>query len=84
MRSWGLGDLIAPDAEIVVVGLMSEYCVGAKCRAALLRGNTELLMCGAHGTYDHTKLVDGRVTPGEILARRSRRSWIRRVRSFWT
>ncbi|KAJ6468641.1 Isochorismatase-like protein [Mycena vitilis] len=63
-----LGELIAPDAEIVVVGLMSEYSVRATCRAALLRGNTVLLMRGAHGTYDHTELVDGRVTRGEKIS----------------
>ncbi|KAJ7642623.1 Isochorismatase-like protein [Mycena polygramma] len=64
-----LGELVAPDAEVVVVGLMSEYSVRATCRAALLRGNTVLLMRGAHGTYDHTELVEGgRVTRGEKIS----------------
>ncbi|KAJ7318797.1 Isochorismatase-like protein [Mycena albidolilacea] len=66
-----LGELIAPDAELVVVGLMSEYAVKSTCRAALRRGNTVLLMRGAHGTHDHTVIADGgRFTPGENISAR--------------
>ncbi|KAJ7632043.1 hypothetical protein B0H17DRAFT_1217627 [Mycena rosella] len=54
-----LAELIAPDAEVVVVGLLSEYSIKSTCRAAMLRGNTVLLMRGAHGTYDHLELVEG-------------------------
>ncbi|KAJ6543544.1 Isochorismatase-like protein [Mycena vulgaris] len=54
-----LGELVAPDAEVVVVGLLSEYSIKSTCRAALLRGNTVLLMRGAHGTYNHIELVEG-------------------------
>ncbi|KAJ7452946.1 Isochorismatase-like protein [Mycena latifolia] len=54
-----LSELVAPDAEIIVVGLLSEYSIKSTCRAALLRGNTVLLIRGAHGTYDHVELVDG-------------------------
>ncbi|KAJ7816542.1 hypothetical protein B0H14DRAFT_2844731 [Mycena olivaceomarginata] len=56
-----LGELIAPDAELVV----------STCRAALRRGNTVLLMHGAHGTHDHTVIADGgRFTPGENISAR--------------
>ncbi|KAJ6522289.1 Isochorismatase-like protein [Mycena capillaripes] len=64
-----LSELVAPDAEVVVVGLMSEYSVKSTCRAALLRGNTVLLMRGAHGTYDHKELVEGgRLTPADKIS----------------
>ncbi|KAJ7863377.1 Isochorismatase-like protein [Mycena leptocephala] len=64
-----LAELVAPDAEIVVVGLMSEYSIKSTCRAALLRGNTVLLMRGAHGTYDHQELIDGgRLTTAEKIS----------------
>ncbi|KAJ7503233.1 Isochorismatase-like protein [Mycena galericulata] len=65
-----LAELVAPDAEVVVVGLMSEYSIKSTCSAALQRGNTVLLMRGAHGTYDHVELVDGpgRLTPAEKIS----------------
>ncbi|KAK7055981.1 streptothricin hydrolase [Favolaschia claudopus] len=64
-----LEDLIAPEAEIVVVGLMSEYAIKSTCRAALARGNTVLLIRGAHGTYDHREITEsGRLTPAHKIS----------------
>jgi nicotinamidase-related amidase len=47
-----LGELVTPDAEIVVVGLQSEYCIRATCMGGLERGNRVVLVRGAHFTYD--------------------------------
>ncbi|KAF8143471.1 Isochorismatase-like protein [Mycena galopus ATCC 62051] len=64
-----LGELVPPDAEVVVVGLMSEYSVKSTCKAALLRGNSVLLIRGAHGTYNHQELTEnGRFTPAEKIS----------------
>ncbi|KAJ6611115.1 Isochorismatase-like protein [Mycena sp. CBHHK59/15] len=63
-----LGDLIAPDAEVVVVGLHSEYSVKSTCKAALQRGNMVLLIKGAHGTYNHMDLADGVLTPADKIS----------------
>jgi len=54
-----LGDLISPDAEIVIVGLQSDFSVRATCSAALGRGNDVLLIHGAHGTYDRLEVLYG-------------------------
>ncbi|KAJ7108913.1 Isochorismatase-like protein [Mycena crocata] len=54
-----LGDLIAPDAEIVIVGLQSDFSVRATCSAALGRGNEVLMIRGAHGTYDRLEVLYG-------------------------
>ncbi|KAJ7183681.1 Isochorismatase-like protein [Mycena filopes] len=63
-----LGEHISPEAEIVVVGLLSEFSIKSTCMAAMNRGNTVLLIQGAHGTYDHTDLVEeGRVIPAEKI-----------------
>ncbi|KAJ7240168.1 Isochorismatase hydrolase [Mycena haematopus] len=65
----GLGELVASDAEVVVVGLLSEYSVRSTCKAALERGNTVLLIRGAHGTHDHKELTEnGRFTPAEKIS----------------
>ncbi|KAJ7618070.1 Isochorismatase-like protein [Roridomyces roridus] len=59
-----LGELIATDAEIVIVGLQSDFSVRATCSAALGRGNSVLMIRGAHGTYDRLEvLYGGGVTP---------------------
>ncbi|KAK7055980.1 Isochorismatase hydrolase [Favolaschia claudopus] len=59
-----LGDLIPLDAEIVIVGLQSDFSVRATCSAALGRGNEVLLIHGAHGTYDRLEvLYGGGITP---------------------
>ncbi|EGN99324.1 hypothetical protein SERLA73DRAFT_182266 [Serpula lacrymans var. lacrymans S7.3] len=59
-----LSDLISPDAEIVVVGMQSDFCIRATCSAALGRGNEVLLMKGAHATYDRLEVWNGGgVTP---------------------
>ncbi|KAJ7016159.1 Isochorismatase-like protein [Mycena alexandri] len=59
---------IGTEAEIVVVGLLSEFSIKSTCKAALQRGNTVFLMTGAHGTYDHKDLVEaGRVIPAEKI-----------------
>ncbi|KAF8143470.1 Isochorismatase-like protein [Mycena galopus ATCC 62051] len=54
-----LGELIPPDAEIVIVGLQSDFSVRATCSAALGRGNEVLLIHGAHGTYDRLEVLYG-------------------------
>jgi len=54
-----LGKLIPEDAEIVVVGLQSDFCVRATCSAALSRGNTVLLIRGSHTTFDRLEVLHG-------------------------
>ncbi|KAG6334751.1 hypothetical protein ID866_4340 [Astraeus odoratus] len=54
-----LGDLIHPTAEVIVVGMQSEYCVRATCNAALERGNEVILIKGAHATFDRVELWNG-------------------------
>lgn len=54
-----LGKLIPDDAEIVVVGLQSDFCVRATCSAALHRGNTVLLIKGSHTTFDRLEVLHG-------------------------
>ncbi|KAJ7627226.1 Isochorismatase-like protein [Roridomyces roridus] len=63
-----LGQLISPDEEIVVVGLLSDYSVKHTCRGALERGNTVILIRGAHGTYDHLEIGGGRFTPAAKIS----------------
>ncbi|KDQ58967.1 hypothetical protein JAAARDRAFT_33692 [Jaapia argillacea MUCL 33604] len=63
-----LGELIRPDAEIVVVGMQSDFCVRATCSAALGRGNEVLLIRGAHGTYDRIEVWNGGgITPAATI-----------------
>ena len=54
-----LEELIPMDAEIVVVGLQSDFCVRATCFAALTRGNTVLLIRGSHTTVDRLEVLHG-------------------------
>ncbi|KAJ8518465.1 hypothetical protein ONZ45_g4464 [Pleurotus djamor] len=59
-----LGEIVRPDAEMVVVGMQSDFCVRATCSAALGRGNEVLLIKGAHATYDRIEVwYGGRITP---------------------
>lgn len=59
-----LGTYISPEAEIVVVGMQSDFCVKATCNAALQRGNEVLLIRGAHATYDRLEVWNGgTITP---------------------
>ncbi|KIP11033.1 hypothetical protein PHLGIDRAFT_173314 [Phlebiopsis gigantea 11061_1 CR5-6] len=59
-----LGTYICPEAEIVVVGMQSDFCVRATCNAALQRGNEVLLIRGAHATYDRLDVWNnGTITP---------------------
>ncbi|KAF7375679.1 Streptothricin hydrolase [Mycena sanguinolenta] len=65
----GLAEIVPVDAEVVVVGVMSDYSVKSTCRAALKRGNTVLLIRDAHGTYDHQELTEnGRFTPAHEIS----------------
>ncbi|KAA1467263.1 Isochorismatase hydrolase [Dentipellis sp. KUC8613] len=65
-----LAELIPTDAEIVVVGLQSDFCIRATCSAALGRGNEVLLIRGAHATYDrHEVWAGGGVTPASFIER---------------
>lgn len=57
-----LGDLIVSDAEIVVIGLQSDFSLRATCSAALDRGNEVLMVRGAHGTYDRLEVLFGEET----------------------
>ncbi|KAF7327106.1 Isochorismatase hydrolase [Mycena kentingensis (nom. inval.)] len=61
-----LGELIVEDAEVVVVGLQTDFSLRATCSAALARGNDVLLIRGAHGTYDRVEILyGGGVTPAK-------------------
>lgn len=63
-----LGDIIPPDAEIVIAGFQTDYSVRATCSAALGRGNEVLLIKGAHGTYDRIEVLHGGgVTPAHRI-----------------
>lgn len=54
-----LAKLIPEDAEIVVVGLQSDFCVRATCTAAIARGNTVLVIRGSHTTFDRLEVLHG-------------------------
>ncbi|KIK60142.1 hypothetical protein GYMLUDRAFT_168163 [Collybiopsis luxurians FD-317 M1] len=59
-----LGELVPVDAEVVVVGVGSDFGIRATCSVALDRGNAVILIRGAHGTYDRLEvLYGGGVTP---------------------
>ncbi|THU98383.1 hypothetical protein K435DRAFT_661055 [Dendrothele bispora CBS 962.96] len=59
-----LGKYVRSDAEIVVVGTLSDFGVRATCSAALSRGNEVILIRGAHGTFDRVEvLYGGGITP---------------------
>ncbi|KAF5345656.1 hypothetical protein D9757_014211 [Collybiopsis confluens] len=63
-----LGDLIPIDAEVVVVGLGSDFSVRATCSVALDRGNEVILIRGAHGTYDRMEILNGGgITPADTV-----------------
>ncbi|KAJ7064534.1 Isochorismatase-like protein [Mycena amicta] len=61
-----LGEIVQEDAEIVVVGLQTDFSLRATCSAALARGNSVILIRGAHGTYDRVEILyGGGVTPAK-------------------
>ncbi|PSS34035.1 hypothetical protein PHLCEN_2v1939 [Hermanssonia centrifuga] len=63
-----LGDLICEEAEVVVAGMQSDFCVRATCSAALARGNEVLLIRGAHATYDRLEVWgNGTITPAATV-----------------
>jgi nicotinamidase-related amidase len=63
-----LGELIPTDAEMIVVGMQSDFCVRATCTAALGRGNDVLLIRSAHATYDRQEVWNGgSVTPARNI-----------------
>jgi nicotinamidase-related amidase len=47
-----LSDLIPASAEVIVVGMQSEYCVRETSLSALRRGCQVTLVRAAHATYD--------------------------------
>ncbi|PCH42689.1 Isochorismatase hydrolase [Wolfiporia cocos MD-104 SS10] len=58
------------DAELIVIGLQSDFCVRATCSEALARGNEVVLIRGAHATYDRLEVWDGeKTTPADQVAR---------------
>ncbi|KAK7043882.1 hypothetical protein VNI00_008048 [Paramarasmius palmivorus] len=64
-----LAQWIREDAEIVVVGLMSDHAISATCSAAVNRGNEVILIRDAHGTYDRVEvLYGGGFTPAQTIA----------------
>ncbi|EIW83641.1 Isochorismatase hydrolase [Coniophora puteana RWD-64-598 SS2] len=75
-----LARLVPRQAEIIVVGVQTDFCVRATCAAALARGNEVFLIRGAHGTYDRREYacvensgkigrLGARVTPAEMVVR---------------
>ncbi|KAI0666552.1 Isochorismatase hydrolase [Trametes maxima] len=63
-----LGALVPPTAEIVMVGMQSDFCIRATCSAALARGNEVLLVHGAHATYDRVEVLGhGTITPASVV-----------------
>lgn len=63
-----LGNLIPPNAEVIVVGMQSDYCVRATCSAALDRGNEVILIRGAHATFDRNEIWnDGSITQAHVI-----------------
>ncbi|KIJ62977.1 hypothetical protein HYDPIDRAFT_114122 [Hydnomerulius pinastri MD-312] len=54
-----LGELIPTNAEVIVIGMQSDYCVRATCSAALDRGNVVILIKGAHATFDRNEIWNG-------------------------
>ncbi|KIY65871.1 Isochorismatase hydrolase [Cylindrobasidium torrendii FP15055 ss-10] len=64
-----LGDIIHPHAEIIVVGLHSDFSLRATCSAALDRGNEVIVIRGAHGTFDRLEVLYGSgITPASKVA----------------
>ncbi|KAJ3485405.1 hypothetical protein NLI96_g4978 [Meripilus lineatus] len=63
-----LGELIRDDAEVIVAGMQSDFCIRATCSAALARGNEVLLIREAHATYDRLEAFHvGTVTPASTV-----------------
>lgn len=58
-----LPELIPTTADLVVLGMQSDFCIRATCSAALGRGNNVFLVEGAHATYDRPEAfaADGAV-----------------------
>jgi len=54
----GLAQLIPTDAQVVVAGIQSDFCIRATCSAALDRGNDVILIQGAHATYDREEPME--------------------------
>lgn len=63
-----LSGLIREDAEMVVAGMQSDFCIRATCSAALARGNEVILVREAHATYDRLEAFHtGTVTPAQTV-----------------
>lgn len=58
----GLADLLPATADVVIVGMQSEYCIRETSLSALRLGHTVRLVRGAHGTYD------GELSADEVAA----------------
>jgi len=59
-----LGTYICPEAEIVLVGTQSDFCIRATGNAAIQRGNEVLILRGAHAAYDRLEVWNGgTITP---------------------
>jgi len=65
-----LGELIATDAEIIIAGMQSDFCIRATCSAALGRGNEVFMIRHAHATYDRIEAWNGgSITPANVIER---------------
>jgi len=47
-----LSEYVPTTADLVVVGMQSDFCIRATCSTALGRGNNVILIEGTHATYD--------------------------------
>jgi len=54
-----LGDIIPSDADIVIAGMLTNYCIRATCSAGLQRGNNVIMIRGTHATYDAMEAYSG-------------------------
>lgn len=75
-----LARLVPRSAELIIIGMQTDFCVRATCAAALARGNEVFLIRGAHGTYDRREYASvensgkigrlgTRITPAEMVER---------------
>ncbi|KAG6816672.1 hypothetical protein H0H87_004032 [Tephrocybe sp. NHM501043] len=54
-----LGDIIPPNAEIIIAGFQTDYSIKATCSDALKRDHEVLIIRGSHGTHDRIEVLHG-------------------------
>jgi len=63
-----LSGLVSPDAQVVIIGMQSDFCVQATCAAALSRENMVLLIHGAHAAHDRLEVWENKaITPASSV-----------------